>query len=276
MEKILVILNANKPDTHLIDFGIKVASMAESKLTGLFIENLYFEYIPANDIEPASFFETMPEKVKPIVATDTDQAIRIFKDECLSKRIASEVYVIKGEPIQEVIYESRFADLLIVDPEMSFYETEEELPTHFMKEILANAECPVIAAPGKLPEIEDIVFCYDGSASSVFAIKQFTYILPELKNKNVTLLEVNRNGYVDKDEKHIRMMAWIRAHYPSAYYHTLKGDVKDVLVQYLQTRKNAIAVMGAYGRSMISKFIKKSNADVLMSKLDLPIFICHR
>ena len=276
MEKILVILNANKPDTQLIDFGIKIASVSKSKLTGLFIENLYFEYIPANDIEPVSFFETMPEKIKPAVATDTDQAIRIFKEECLSKTVGSEIYVIKGEPIQEVIYESRFADLLIMDADMSFYETEDQMPSHFVKEVLANAECPVVIAPGKITEFDEIVFCYDGSASSVFAIKQFTYLFPELKKKNVILLEVNRNEFQLKDETHLRMMAWIRAHYPSAYYKTLKGDVKEVLADYLTNKKNSIAVMGAYGRSMFSNFIKKSNADVLMNKIDLPIFICHK
>jgi hypothetical protein len=33
--------------------------------------------------------------------------------------------------------------------------------------------------------------------------------------------------------------------------------------------------MGAYGRSMLSNFFKKSNADVLMRVVDLPLFVTH-
>jgi nucleotide-binding universal stress UspA family protein len=51
--------------------------------------------------------------------------------------------------------------------------------------------------------------------------------------------------------------------------------VEDELVNYFLMKKNKLIVMGAYGRSMLSSFFKRSSADALIRILDLPIFITH-
>jgi nucleotide-binding universal stress UspA family protein len=194
MEKVLVVINAQKPNLEAIHFACTIAAAAHTNLTGLFVENFYLNHIPSSVGEYPSYFDVVKEKKVNEVKADTEQAITIFKNECRRRGITPKTYVDKGEPIQEVIFESRFADLLVVDPAIGLYETEEQLPSHFVKEILATAECPVFLAPEEFESVDEIVFCYDGSASSVFAIKQFTYLLPEFRNKKVMLLEVNKTG----------------------------------------------------------------------------------
>ena len=266
-------MNANNPKISSMDFACKVAAYAKTGITGVFIENLYYEYIAIGDaISPAYFSQ---ERESTVLKADTEQSIRIFRDQCKLNGIIPEVYVDKGEPIREVIYESRFADLIIVDPDISFNDGEEQMPSHFVKEILANAECPVLIVPEKFEDIDEIVFCYDGSASSVFAIKLFTYILPEFSKKKVILLEINKTGKEEFNESHRRMLNWLRAHYEAVYYHTLNGDVKDELFTWFFMKEKMLVVMGAYGRPMLSRFFKKSNADILMRMVDLPLFITH-
>jgi hypothetical protein len=274
MEKILLVLNAGQPDIPSIEFACRIANLADTKLTGLFIENPYLELIPA-DTDSLSYFETVDKITNIAVTTDTNQSVRLFKEECLQRGINPEIYIDQGEPIQEVIFESRFADLLIIDPNISFYNSEEPLPSHFAKEILTKAECPVLLAPEQLNEFDEIVFCYDGSASSVFAIKQFTYLLPEFGNKKAMLLEVNDTSEDNFNESHRRMMSWLRAHYHSVYYHGLKGDVKNALFSYFFKREKKWIVLGAYGRSLLSNFFRRSDAEILIRMVDLPIFITH-
>jgi hypothetical protein len=273
MEKILLVLNARQPDMISIDYACFIAAATKSSLTGLFIENL-FEYVPSGGkYSPYSIETAAP--VLGSVKSDTSHSVRIFKEECMIKGISSEVLIDKGEPIQEAVYESRFADLLIVNPGISFYGREEDIPSHLVKEILMHSECPVILTPTVFEDPDEIIFCYDGSASSVFSIKQFTYLLPEFGNRNLTFLEVNKSGREEFDESHRRIMEWLRAHYSAVYYHVLKGQVKDELFNYFFMKRKKMIVMGAYGRSVISNFFKKSNADVLMSTVDLPLFISH-
>lgn len=275
MEKIILVINAHNPDFFTIDFASRIANLAKSKLTGLFIENLYFDYVTIDGMNGGSYFEVLNKAANSSVITDTDQSVRLFKEECLRKGIKPDIYVDQGEPIQEIIFESRFADLVIIDPEVSFYNRDEPPPSHFVKEILARAECPVLLAPEKFENIDEIVFCYDGSTSSVFAIKQLTHLLPELNDRKVLLLEVSHKSEEEFTESHRRMMDWLRSHYHSVYYHSLVGDVKEELFNYFFKSKNILIVIGAYGRSMLSNFFRKSSADVLIRTIDLPIFITH-
>lgn len=272
MEKILLVVDTHKPDTSSIQFACRVAAGAGSKLTGLFVENLYERHPVPGDF----YFQTVPEKGETeVVVMDTEQAIKLFVQQCAAQKVKAEAYVDKGEPIQETIYESRFADLLIVDPKMSFYSGEDQLPSHFVKEILANAECPVLLAPDQYTDAEEVVFCYDGSASSVYALKQFTYLLPQMRSKKAVLLEVNKTGKEEFGEDHRRLMAWLQAHYSTVNFRALKGTAKDELFTFFFMKQNLFVVMGSYGRSQLSNFFKHSTADVLIRTVDVPLFITH-
>jgi len=274
MEKILLVINAHKPNLASISFACKTAEETGSKITGLFIENLF--YRPAAQLDEASYFSSISEsEAATEVVTDTEQAVQLFVQECALQKVQTETYMDKGEPIQEVIFESRFADLLIVDPHMNFYDGEEQIPSHFTKEILANAECPVLLAPDDLEEINQVAFCYDGSASAAFAIKQFTYLMPSYKNKKALLLQVSGSGKGELDEDHRRLMAWMRAHYAIVTFEALKGQAKDELLTHFFMHTGVMVVMGSYGRSLLSNFFKHSAAEGLIRTVDLPIFITH-
>jgi nucleotide-binding universal stress UspA family protein len=70
-------------------------------------------------------------------------------------------------------------------------------------------------------------------------------------------------------------MDLLRAHYSSVRSQALKGDPRNELVTYFFMQSKKIVVLGAYGRSMLSNFFKKSNADRLLRTVDLPLFITH-
>jgi nucleotide-binding universal stress UspA family protein len=55
----------------------------------------------------------------------------------------------------------------------------------------------------------------------------------------------------------------------------LNGTPDDELLQYFLLRKNVFIVMGAYGRSLLSSFFKRSSADLVLRVMDLPVFIAH-
>jgi hypothetical protein len=269
MEKILLIINAQQPNMASVHFACQIAKMASTRITGLFIENLFFDPRKGKSLDQS--YLSVNVDAPATVLADTDQSIRIFKDTCAKHRVITEVYVDQGEPIQEIVFESRYTDLLIIDPYICFYGRDEEIPSDFLKEVLQHSECPVLIAPEQFDNVEEIIFCYDGNASSVHAIKQFT----ELSACKVMVVEVDRQGQNEFDEAHRRLLAWLRSHYTDVYYQILKGDVKDELFTYLFMKQKKFVVMGAYGRSALSNLFKKSNADQVIKAIDLPLFICH-
>jgi hypothetical protein len=119
-----------------------------------------------------------------------------------------------------------------------------------------------------------VIFTYDGSKSAAFAMKQFSYLFPELDDRKVLVLQVNKQGvWADKDKHNLR--EWLQNRYSAIGFEALKGETDDKLFDYMLTRKNSFIVMGAYGRNALSRFFKPSHADHLIKTIAPPIFIAH-
>lgn len=278
MKKILLAIDCVNINMNALKFSCYIAKLTDSELTGVFLENLLDDVRPVNkQLYSVRYAESIAvsdlpcytEKIK-----KTEQNIQFFKEACERSGVKRHVHRDRGIPVKEIIEESRFADLIIVDAETSFSKKYEEAPTRFVKDVLAEAECPVIVAPESFESIEKIVFTYDGSSSAVFAIKQFTYLFPELKNTNVTLLEVNKTD-PDYIEEKYKIKEWLHAHYSNVVFQVLQGNAKDELFGYLLKKKNHFIIMGAFGRGLASSLFKPSTATLVMKAISLPVFIAH-
>jgi len=279
MEKILLAMDAAQLNMKAIDFACYIARLTRSRLTGIFLEGLvdgdnrrgenpfgggaWDSDADNPDIVPA----TIPSAV-------TEANIKLFREACVCRDTLSAIHRDRGIPLSEILAETRFADLLIIDPETSFTKSDRHIPGRFVKDILDASECPVLIAPYTFEPIEEIVLSYNGTASSVYAIKQFTSLFPELTHKKVHVVNVRQDN-TQAIEDQFKMKEWLKAHYDNVEFVLLKGDASDQLFGYLLEKKNAIVVMGAYGRNMVSRFFKPSHAKLIVKTINLPIFIAH-
>jgi hypothetical protein len=278
MKKILLAIDAVQIDTESVDFGCYVATLANSALTGVFLDNM-------GDKLPSLKMAFGMPYVESIVVSDLpdyqekrrcrEENIHVFGQTCANRGVRFHVHRVSGSnPAKSLIEESRFADLLIIKSDISFDTVYEGPATHFVKEVLAGAECPVIIIPTRFNGIEQVVFAYDGSRSAVFAIKQFTYLFPELTDKKAIVLQVNEDFDMPLTEKE-KIAELLKVHYSRIGFQIMQGNAKDELYSYLLDKKNTLVVMGAYGRSWLSNIIKPSSASLLLERINLPIFIAH-
>jgi len=277
MEKILLAVDAINPDNNSLEFAGYLGRLTKSKITGVFLDNLSIEERPllkkvlANADNAEEEESSEPKEKMELI----EKNISFFEEACINREVNYRLYLDGGNPAGKLIEESRFADLLVLDAAMSFHKHYEGIPTEFAREVLKKAECPVIIAPESFDAIDEIIFSYDSSSSSLFAIKQFTYLFSQLKDKKVTILQVNESGEWQSENKN-KLKEWLREHYTDLQFVALKGKSEIVLFDYLFKRKNIFLVMGAYGRTTISQFLKHSHADLLMNTITQPIFIAHK
>ena len=223
----------------------------------------YVETITANDL---------PENKERIRSCEANE--KLFADACINRGVNYHIHTNRKASVKEIIHESRYADLIIVNAETSFEDKIEAVPSHFVKEILRESECPVVIAPYSFNGIDEILFPYDGSKSSVFSIKQFAHLFPELKDKKITVLQVDKKEVMPvTEEKNIEQL--LEAHYTKIGVRHLQGEADDELFGYLLGRENIFVVMGSYGRGLLSTLFKKSTADLLLKTVNLPVFIAH-
>ncbi|MDF2382503.1 universal stress protein [Nostoc ellipsosporum NOK] len=278
MKQILLAIDASSPDKSSINFACYLAALTGSRITGVFLENLVANEEPVLrktfgatyiDWQLDENSEAYKEK-----CAQTEQHIAAFEHACRERNVRCSIHRDKGSPTAEMINESRYADVLIVDADTSFNKRYDGVPSGFVRDILKESECPVIIAPADFYAIDEIVFAFDNSRSAAFAIKQFTYLFPALSDRKVTVLLVNKTGIWPEHEK-ASIRGWLQNNYSAIGFEVLKGDEEDQLFTYLSRRLNTFIVMGAYGRSELSRFFHESAADLLIKTVTRPIFITH-
>ncbi|MBV8251897.1 MAG: universal stress protein [Chitinophaga sp.] len=273
MEKILFVTDAMAINEQALDFATFLCNLTHSKLTGVFLENMEYEGRASSKLKEIAGAPTHMA-VHDIKTKCCEENIQLFKTACESRGISSIIHRDRGIPLYEIVKESKYADLLLIDAELSFENQQESIPTKLVQHLLMEAACPVIITPVGFEGIEQIIFAYDGHPSAILAIKQFTHLFPQFSQQPVNIITVNNEHTVTAEEKH-QLKEWLREHYNQVDFTERKGIVKTELLEYVLNKKNAFLVMGAYGRSTISNMLKSSHATPILRMTNQPVFICH-
>ena len=278
MENIIVILDASKLKPQLVDFSCFLAGLGHAKLTAYFIERVI-----GDDRPKQKLLFALPY-VDTITSSDLEEnkrnALRYsenekeFYESCTNRGITVQVMRNRQTTLEQLITESRFADLVVLDPEISFGDTEESVLSRDVEEFIRQAECPVMVAPYAFYGIDEITFTYDGSKSSVYAIKSFMQLFPQLSNLKATALQI-AEGTAIRFRDNTRVMQLIESHFPKVEFKQLNGKASDQLFSYLIDKNNTVLVLGAYGRGFSSMMFRPSIARIIVKTLNLPVFISH-
>lgn len=202
--------------------------------------------------------------------------LKRFQDLCQKNNIEFRVHKdFYDFALPQLVTETRFADLLILGSESFYSNIGIGEPNDYLKMALHDVECPVVIVPEKFDFPKNNVLSYNGSESSVYAIKQFAYLFPEFTDQP-TLLVYSKDEFENDipDEQNIEELAG--RHFPDLTILKLHLDPKDFFAEWIRNKEDAILVSGAFGRSSISRAFKKSFIRNVIKDHKLPIFITHR
>ena len=261
-----------------MDYAISFSRALNAHLVGVFLDDrIYHSYPVAKVLKSgagsAGKLKQLDEKDK----QKRDEAASRFQQACNKAGIPFSVHRDKDIALRDLKHESMFADLVIINKHETFTRFREEPPTRFIKDLLGDVQCPVLVVPAQYLEIDKILLLYDGRPSSLFAIRQYSYLFGGSSDFPVEVLTV-KDHYMPNlhvpDNKLMR--EFIKRHFPKATFTVIKGDPEEEILQYLEGhRENELVVLGAYRRSEVSRWFKSSMADKLMQDTDTPLFIAH-
>jgi len=277
MKRILLAIDSQNMNINAVDFACYLARLSNSELTAIFLEDLLIEnpvMVSQQDSAPlASMVREELEQYENKIRK-RDENMRLFIEMAEEREVEAFVYLDRGVPAADMISASLFADMLVVDAATSFTQVQEGPPTVFVKSILQEAGCPVIIAPESFQDIENIVFCYDGSKSSVYAIKQFTYLFPELRHKKARLVYLNKENEPSMEED-LAVVQLVKHYYKDTDFMALDVNNTSLFFEYLLEKKNDFVVMGGYGKGLLTSFFEfDAEADEYRTT-SLPIFVAH-
>ncbi|HTI92394.1 MAG TPA: universal stress protein [Puia sp.] len=276
MKKIIAVFDGLRFSNATLEQAVDLAKHHQAHLVGVFLsESLrtgfaVYETVAGQTRRGRNALQLLEEDDR----TSLEASIDLFESACRNAGLEHSLHKDKGSALEQLVHESIFADLLVIDRRETFSSAEESTPGWFVKYALHEVLCPVwIAAPQPV-RIDKLIFLYDGKPSSVYAMKQFAYLFPDysvFRTEVFTFKPETLNLHVPD---HRLIHEWTKRHYPNAVFQTIQGD-RDEALAVLRQQVPALLVTGSYRRPQLSMFFERSFADELMRNLKMPVFIAH-
>ena len=262
MKKIITALDPIDSPWPVIRFATHFAKNYSASIHLVFLvlpqADLDYSYPFPNDL---SIAEEIPDQKK--ISESNDQLIEdstsLFRQECESSGINFSFN--KKVSAEELIKKTADADILIADK-----------GANFLQKVLPHLHCPAIVAnEDNLPE--QAVLMFNNSTSSKFAIDSYISLLPEFKNLATYLLSINP----DEEKENESYLPKLKSSFTDISYKSLHGNEEQKTSDFLSGLSGRVlVVMGAFGRSGISRFFHKSLANSVVKEDNVSLFIAHK
>jgi len=277
MNKIIAAMDGLKYSTATEQCAIDMAKQTGSHLTGVFLDDFtyssftVYQMVQKNDVSEKAIRQYSEKDKK-----TRDKAAEHFENACRKAGVQYNVHRDRNISIQDLLHESIYADLLVIDQKETFTHYEEKTPTGFIRELLSEVQCPVLLVNKKYIPFEKLILLYDGGPSAVYAVKMFSYLLPSFSSLPADVLAA-KGFYGDLHLPDNRLMKELmKRHYPKASYEVLKGQPQTEIISRLKKEKEGtLVVLGSNRRGALSRWFKESMADILMEKIQGPLFVAY-
>jgi hypothetical protein len=277
MQKIIVALDGLKYSQGAAAYSIFISKQTGAHLVGVFLDDItYHSYKIYELITSEGVSEARQRQLEQKDADTRAAAVHDFEKACQKEGVHYTIHRDRNIALQELLHESIYADLLVVDMNETLTHYTENSPTRFMRDLLESVQCPVLLVPKKFRQPDKFLLLYDGSPSAVFAIRMFGYTMSPLNQLPVDVLTVKYPGQVAHVPDNRLMKEFMKRHFDKAVYKVLKGLPEQEITQYIKNEKeNTVVVLGAYRRGKVSRWFRQSMADVLMKETKVPLFVAH-
>jgi nucleotide-binding universal stress UspA family protein len=276
MNKIIVALDSLRPSEPAVSYAIDLCKSMDAHLVAVFLDDFSNTSYKSHQML-RSRFKVSEETYIACIQEDSrtrEESVLLFKEMAGRENLPYTIHHDRNISLNELVAESNYADLLIIENKetMAFYA--ENPPTHFLKNLLQEIHCPVMVVPGEYRKINKVLFLYDGEPWSATAIKMFSYLFPaytEIQAEVVTVKSTKRDQH---DLNNHLLKEYMKSHFPHTIYTVLNGLPDVEIIKYLKCKyENELIVLGSYHRGSLSRLVRPSIVETLIQEIKTPLFI---
>lgn len=274
MKKIILAFDGTHFSEGAFEFARRINELQPILLTGIFLPQTQLANLwsYAEGGVAGTYVPLLESDETEIIQQNIARFEKLCQGNGIDYRVHKDFYDLA---IPELKKESLYADLLILGSEVFYENMGTGSPSEYLKDALHDVKCPVLLVPEKFAFPESIILAYNGKEDSVFAIKQFAYLFPELTSKQTVLVYANKEAEVDFPDK-IQIEELAARHFSNLTLFKLEANPKKYFSSWILDKKSALLVCGSYGRPGISQLFKRSFIKGVIADHRLPVFIAHK
>lgn len=278
MKKFIAVFDGLSFKESTLQYAVSLAKGGNVHLVGVFLEDFtrhsysFRQLATYEGEDKEAYLHRLNEKDE----EQREESIQKFQQACETAELNFSVHRDRNIALQELLEESIYADLLIINSGETISRFHEGPPSRFIRDLLVDVQCPVLLVPESYHYFNRIVLLYDGEPSSVYAAKAFSYVFESYNYYETVVLTVKTEDNPIQVPNNRLVKEFARRHYPKAEYVVIKGEPEEEIVFYLQReKKSPLIVLGAYQRGRLSRLFRASMADRLLKHVKAPLFIAH-
>ncbi len=256
MKKILLAFDGTHFSEGAFEFARRLNEEEPILLTGVFVPLVNY----ASLWSYASASAATGAPVIPLLEDDeieeVQNNIERFKALCVKHNIESRIHRDYTDfALPELKKETRYADLLILGSQIFYGNIGAAEPNDYLKDMMEIAECPVLVVPEKFTFPESNILAYDGSESSVYAIRQFAYLFPGFTSNKTLLIYIDDSEKPIPDESYIKELAG--RHFSDLTIAKLELLQKNIFQPGSMIKKNCCWYAARMGGRLFHKYSKE-------------------
>jgi hypothetical protein len=274
MKKLILALDGKHFPHGAFEFVKSINNTNKVLLAGVFLSPVdYSKVLAFTGMEGVAIMPDWLMKGEDDVIVNKN--VDVFEQACIAEGIEYRIHKDTNMmAIASLIDETRFADVLLVSSDLFYENVQKYQPNFYLEEVLKKSECPVMLVPEDYTEPGQTILAYDGNESSVFAIKQFAYVFPELAENETILLSIA--DHHEELPEYPMIAELVSRHYPHLKIMSLPLGNRNEFSKWIKDQPVSHIVMGSFSRSLFSQLFKRSFANAVIHDIKMPIFISHK
>ena len=153
--KFLAVFDGYKFSQSTLDYALQLTAETDAFLVGVFLDDpIYYSFNAAEIADSGKNADQLLATMNKKDQKKRDESVMRFEQACGQAGINYAIHRDVNIALPELKEESMFADLIIINGSETFNLFEEKSPTRFVRELLADTQCPVLVVPIKIEKSE--------------------------------------------------------------------------------------------------------------------------
>lgn len=272
MKKAVLICSGNNFPKGVFEFVRQQQKLEPLLLTGAFFYNMTYKQLLVESLHQAPWPALLHTEEDEMAV---NESVNQFEQLCIDSSIEYTIH--KESPLwnlDDIVIESRFADVLLLSEELFYAAVHAQQPNYFLQHLLHYSECPILLVPEDFKTIKSLSVAYDGKKESMFALKQFCYLFPQLAEMETEILfaKDEANAFIPYSSY---LKEYAGRHFRNLNYKKMHSSPKTVTELWMQEQKDILIISGAFSRSLLSMMLEKSFIENAVEDHRCLLFIAH-
>jgi nucleotide-binding universal stress UspA family protein len=284
IKRILVALDPGE-DTHVaIRYAAALAQRHGAIVSGLAVidtKHIATAVGPGGAIGGMYYAELSRQHMTDQARDTARELLRTFDTALEQAGVRHGERVEEGVPVQQVIDDMRYHDLLVIGATSHFFYNRPEQETNTLAQIVKRAIAPTLVVDSTYREVQRTLLAYDGSDASARTLQRFAQLKPFGVDSVVEVVHVRGSGTQrERDASDLLLhqgAAFLRDH---GFEHVVEasrdgGKPGDQIIEHADQMEADLLVAGAHSVSAMRRMAFGSTTHTLLTCSTRPLFLFH-